>query len=102
MVVVEKGEALVEVLRVLEEKIAQLIESKKLDRETLERLKNENEFLRQDNLRLTSAIDRLENDALAMVTESSQELKQEREITKIAVDELIHNIDALLDKELQA
>lgn len=91
-----------EVLRVLEEKIAQLIESKKLDRETLERLKNENEFLRQDNLRLTSAIDRLENDALAMVTESSQELKQEREITKIAVDELIHNIDALLDKELQA
>lgn len=91
-----------EVLRVLEEKIAQLIESKKLDREMIERLKSDNESLRQDNLRLTSDIDRLENDALAMVSESTQELKQEREITKIAVDELIQNIDALLDKEMQA
>lgn len=91
-----------EVLRVLEEKIAQLVESKKLDREMLERLKSENESLRQDNLRLTSEIDRLENEALAMVSESTQELKQEREITKIAVDELIQNIDALLNKEMQA
>lgn len=91
-----------EVLRVLEEKIAQLIESKKLDRDLIERLKSENELLHQENVRLTGEIDRLENDALAMMTETTQELKQEREVTKIAVDELIHNIDALLDKEMRA
>ena len=47
-------------------------------------------------------LDRLENETLAFVSESSNELTHERETTKTAVDELIHNIDALLDKEMQA
>lgn len=91
-----------EVLRILEEKIAQLIESKRLDREAIERLRTENESLHLDNQRLTNEIERLECDALAFVSESSKELSHEREVTKLAVDELIQNIDALLDKEMQA
>lgn len=91
-----------EVLRVLEEKIAQLIEIKKNDRELIERLKKESESLREENKRLMNEIDRLENETLAFVSESSNELTHEREATKTAVDELIHNIDALLDKEMQA
>ncbi|MCL5436734.1 MAG: hypothetical protein M1549_02575 [Candidatus Dependentiae bacterium] len=91
-----------EVLRVLEEKIGQLIEAKRADRELIDRLKKENDSLQQENQRLVADIDRLENDALAFVSESSNELTRERETTKVAVDELIHNIDALLEKEIQA
>ncbi len=89
-----------EVLRILEEKIAQLIQSKKLDLEIIEQLKNERLTLQEGNKRLSSEILRLE-EALLTHTRNSKELDEEREMTKMTVDELIQNIDVLLEKELQ-
>lgn len=83
-----------EVLRVLEEKIAQLVESKKQDLELIAKLRSENQVL-------TSKVIQLE-EALCKNNESTKDLDDEREMTKMAVDELIQHIDTLLEKELQA
>lgn len=91
-----------EVLRVLEEKIAQLVQSKKQDRELIEQLRLEIGDLQQKNRFLTAEVDRLAQDALVVQSKSFKELDDEREFTKMAVDELIQNIDELLGKESQA
>lgn len=98
----KKGEALVEVLRVLEEKIAQLVQSKKQDRELIEHLKLEIDGLQLKNQQLSAEVDRLAQEALVVQSKGSKELDDEREFTKMAVDELIQNIDELLGKESQA
>lgn len=90
-----------EVLRVLEEKIAQLVQSKKQDRELIEQLKHEKVALQEEIKRLAGEVQRLEN-ALITSSKSSKELDEEKEMTRMAVDDLIQNIDALLNKELQA
>jgi len=90
----------VEILRVLEEKIAQLIQSKKLDLEIIEQLKREQLSLREENKKLSGEVTRLE-EALLAQAKTREEFDEEREITKMTVDELIQNIDVLLEKELQ-
>ncbi|HBL98706.1 TPA: hypothetical protein DDZ86_03630 [Candidatus Dependentiae bacterium] len=89
-----------EILRVLEEKIAQLIQSKKLDLEIIEQLKREQLSLREENKKLSGEVTRLE-EALLAQAKTREEFDEEREITKMTVDELIQNIDVLLEKELQ-
>ncbi|HBY06156.1 MAG: hypothetical protein UV38_C0002G0086 [candidate division TM6 bacterium GW2011_GWE2_42_60] len=89
-----------EVLRILEEKIAKLVQSKKQDLEFIEQLKQERIVLLEENTRLSGEVARLEETVL-MSTKNSKELDEEREMAKMAVDELIHNIDSLLEKELQ-
>lgn len=89
-----------EVLRILEEKIAKLVQSKKQDLEFIEQLKQERLVLLEENTRLASEIARLEDSVLKSMS-NSKELNEEREMAKMAVDELINNIDSLLEKELQ-
>jgi len=89
-----------EVLRILEEKIAKLVQSKKQDLEFIAQLKQERVVLLEENNRLSGEVARLE-DTVLKSTKNSKELDEEREMAKMAVDELIHNIDSLLEKELQ-
>ena len=90
-----------EVLHVLEEKVAQLVQVKKQDNERIEQLKREKLALQEEIKRLVGEVQRMESTLLAS-TKSSKDLDDEREMTRMAVDDLIQNIDALLNKELQA
>jgi FtsZ-binding cell division protein ZapB len=87
-----------EVLHILEEKIARLIESKKKDMETIAGLKKEISELKKDNDSLRMNIEKLEDSLLAQGNAASQ-LHQESEQAKVAVDELIGCIDALMKEE---
>ena len=87
-----------EVLHILEEKIARLIESKKKDMGTIADLSKEMEKLQKDNTSLRKNIEKLEDSLLAQGNMASK-LNQESEQTKVAVDELIGCIDALIKEE---
>jgi FtsZ-binding cell division protein ZapB len=87
-----------EVLHILEEKIARLIESKKKDVELISALKKEISGLQQDNESLKKNVEKLEQSLLAYDTNATA-LNQERELAKIAVDDLIGSIDALIGEE---
>lgn len=87
-----------EVLHILEEKIARLIESKKKDVELICVLKKEIAGLQQDNDTLKKSVEKLENSLLTYDTNATA-LNQERELAKLAVDDLIGSIDALIGEE---
>lgn len=87
-----------EVLHILEEKIARLIESKKKDVELIGALKKEVSVLQQDNEILKNNVEKLEHSLLAYDTNATA-LNQERELAKMAVDDLIGSIDALIGEE---
>lgn len=87
-----------EVLHILEEKIARLIESKKKDLEMIAQLKKEMAVAQKENGALKKSIEKMEDSLLAH-DKSANVLKKEREAAKHAVDELIGSIDALIGKE---
>lgn len=87
-----------EVLHILEEKIARLIESKKKDMAMIADLTKEIEQLKKEKTSLKANIEKLENSLLAQGSMTSQ-LNKEHEQAKIAVDELIGCIDDLMKEE---
>ncbi|MBN2266796.1 MAG: hypothetical protein JW725_00450 [Candidatus Babeliaceae bacterium] len=89
-----------EALRILEEKVRMLIKSRKDDLETIARLRDEKAQLELDNKQLATKINVLEESLLSH-DKDNEKLDEEREMTKLVVDELIQHID-VLEKELQA
>lgn len=76
--------------KVLEEKVALLIER-------ITFLKQENESLHTQNAQLKSKISLLE-DSLLVDAQKLDKLDQEKSVTKMVVDDLIKNIDCLIEK----
>ena len=76
-------------LNLLEEKVVQLIEMIKL-------LKDENASLKQKNKDLHGQIKALEG-SMVLETKNLEELSQEKVVTKMVVDNLLHSIDALIE-----
>lgn len=75
--------------KVLEEKVVLLVER-------VASLKKENESLLQKNEELQAKISALEESLLAD-TRQLDSLNAEKEVTKMVVDDLIKNIDALIE-----
>lgn len=80
-----------DVLKILEEKLATLIE-------LVKELKTENAELAQDNAQLKMKLSMLEK-SLQGDEQCLQELKQEKELTKLCVDDLIKSIEALVENQ---
>ena len=78
-------------LKALEEKLASLVE-------LVKDLKTENAKLAEENALLAAKLSMLESslqdDALQL-----DELKQEKELTKLVIDDLIKNIDSLVGSQ---
>lgn len=108
-----------EQLGVLEKKLVSLIESKKQDVQRIadltaqvDQLKEEKALLNgqltqekesglrlyEENTSLRTQVEKLE-DALLVRHQSVEGLNQERELTKMAVDDLIKSIDILIEAE---
>lgn len=110
-------------LSILEKKIALLIENKKNDARRLQDLEAEAEISREENVRLSALleenrlttgeeiaklretnahlcaqIEKLE-DTLLVRHQNVEALNQERELTKMAVDDLIKDIDSIVNNE---
>ncbi len=83
-----------ETLNRLEKKIGLLIEMVKNEKET-------NRQLREENLNLVARLESLEN-SLMSESKTMEELNQERQLTKMAVDELIQSIDRLVEEQQMA
>lgn len=83
-----------DLLRILEEKLATLVE-------LVKDLKSENTALAQDNAQLQMRLSMLEK-SLQGDEQCIQELKQEQELTKLCVDDLIKSIDALVENQSSA
>ena len=79
-----------EVLTVLEKKVADLVDR-------INKLRVENDALNQENIQLKNKLENLETLSLS----HSQESNQERELTKTMVDSLIRDIDAVVEREHQ-
>jgi regulator of replication initiation timing len=77
-----------EALGVLEKKIADLVE-------LVAKMRAENVRLFDENLLLKKRIESLENLSLTHENES----EREREVTKVMVDSLIRDIDAVIEQE---
>ncbi len=88
-----------EVLQVLEEKIAQLIQKRKEDLEKITQLRAQIQTLESQQERFLEEKQRLE-EALLLRDNKDEEFAEEREIARMAVDELIQNIDTILEQEL--
>lgn len=73
-------------LSVLENKVSDLLE-------LVQKLKEENSKLMLDNEKLSSTIEDFE----ASMLQTKQELNQEKELTKVAIDGLIKSIDSLVE-----
>lgn len=92
-------------LKLLEEKLVQLAqrardlmaENAVLSEEAKE-LKTENSKIAEENAQLTAKLAMLEN-ALQDDTRKIDELKQEKQLTKLVVDDLIKSIDALVENQ---
>ena len=76
-------------LGLLEEKVIRLIEMVKA-------VKDENLTLKQKNKDLTSQLRALEG-SLVSETKDLEELSQEKMVTKMVLDNLLHSIDALIE-----
>jgi len=94
-----------EVLSLLEKRIASLLElTKKLQIEN-NTVKAENSKLVEDNLQLAQQVEHLTNKMKSIegaVVENSKdldELSQEKALTKMVVDDLIKSIDSFVKKE---
>ncbi len=92
-------------LKILEEKLVRLgqrarelmMENVALGEEAKE-LKTENAKIAEDNAQLTAKLAMLEN-ALHDDTKRIDELKQEKQLTKMVVDDLIKSIDAIVENQ---
>lgn len=82
-----------EVLNVLEKKIAGLIE-------LIKELKAEKAVLQEENIELKERLEKLES-SLLMRERNVEEQSQEMVLTKMVVDDLIKSIDLLVDQEPQ-
>lgn len=89
-----------EVLRILEEKVMLLIQSKKEDLATVAHFKEENARLEEENRQLVEKVNMLE-EAFLSQNKNSEKLDEERGMTELVVGELIQQIDGALEKELQ-
>lgn len=83
-----------EVLNVLEKKIAGLIE-------LIKKLQTENNALTEQNLELMEKLEKLESSLLAR-EQNVEERSQEMVLTKMVVDDLIKSIDLLVEQEPQS
>lgn len=90
-----------EVLHILEEKIARLIESKKKDMALIVELKKEISFLQDECKGFKETIEKMEAAFLAY-NKNESAFSQERENARLAVDELIVSIDELIEEELRS
>lgn len=82
-----------EALNVLEKKIASLID-------VIKELKTENARLIEENTQLAIKLESIEGSILSD-TKRIEELDREKALTKMAVDDLIRNIDSLVKGEKQ-
>ena len=78
-------------LKQLEEKLICLAE-------LVKELKTENAKLAEENAQLTAQLVMLQN-ALKDDTRRLDELKQEKELTRVVVDDLIKSIDSLVENQ---
>lgn len=89
-----------EALNVLEQKIACLIESKKVDLALIKDLKSTVSQLQAENKQIKDQLEKLEN-SLLVGHQDVEELHQERMLTKMVVDDLIKSIDLLVEHDSQ-
>jgi len=82
-----------EVLNVLEKKIAGLIE-------LIKELKAEKAVLVEESVELRDRLEKLES-SLLLREQNVEEHSQEMVLTKMVVDDLIKSIDLLVEQELQ-
>lgn len=80
-----------EAFAILEEKITKLLDH-------IAELKARNEQLAEENMRLKEAAEALEN-SLLKNNKNIDDLNEERNVTKMMVDDLIKNIDSLVSCE---
>ena len=86
--------------KILEEKVAVLIERLQQAKQEVTHLTDENSRLAGENEQLVIKVKALE-DALMVDTERIDKLDQEKAITKMVVDDLIKNIDSLVEVDGQ-
>jgi len=86
---------MVEALRILEEKVMQLIEKTRCDSGTIQQLRDELQLFQEENKRLSEELDKVQ-EALLVYDRNSKRLDEGLEVTTVAVNELIHNIDIAL------
>lgn len=86
----EKG-GFMKTLKVLEDKLSSLVE-------LVKDLKTENAKLAEENAQLAAKLSMLEA-SLQDDSHRIDELKQEKELTKIVIDDLIKNIDSLVGNQ---
>jgi hypothetical protein len=82
-----------EVLNVLEKKIAGLIE-------LIKELKLEKALLAEENVELKEKLEKIES-SLLLREQNAEERSQEIVLTKMVVDDLIKSIDLLVEQEPQ-
>lgn len=90
-----------EALRILEEKVTLLVSGRKKDLETIAHLQDENSRLLMENEVLLEKVTKLEETLLSR-DEDSLKVDEEREMTKLVVDDLIQHIDGILEKEMHS
>ncbi len=94
------GEFSMDAFKVLEEKVAVLIERLQQAKQESARLSAEVARYTAENEQLSAKIKALE-DALMVDTDRIDKLDQEKAITKMVVDDLIKNIDSLVEVDGQ-
>lgn len=86
-----------EMLQILEQKIAQLIAVVKELQAEITTLKSDNALLREKNMVLAKDLDSAQTSVLA----DQAILDEEKSLAKLAVDEMIKNIDSLVNSQNQ-
>lgn len=86
-----------ETLQILEQKIAQLVALVKDLQGQGKSLKEVNAALMQSNAELTNELDELKTSLLM----GKETLEEEKALAKLAVDEIIKNIDSLMSNQDQ-
>ena len=87
----QKGRVAVEPLQALEHKVGQLVE-------LIKKLQHDKQQLVQENSDLKEKLSCLEN-SLLQGSQNLATLNQEKELTKVVVDDLLESIDKLMASE---